>query len=179
MKTANLFFFIIIIFLFVGCKQSCPDFPVQLIEIYIPYKDGERILFKNSQNDTLSTIIVNTNYSGDAFNTSVSRNCKCDCEATYEFVAKDEFNINGKFTVISLPGQLYHDYVSFNITVLSNSFFIKRNDKNIVNMFSENNYAIFGDTIVLEHEQNTVTIIKGKGITEWTDGDGEVWKLME
>ena len=84
----------------------------------------------------------------------------------------------------SFPGDSYFNHIHLVIELYlppNENYLASITNENVENMLTTKNYAVFGDTVFLESPQSSlnITIIKGKGITEWTDGDGEVWKLME
>jgi hypothetical protein len=172
MKTANLFFFIIIIFVFVGCKQSCPDdSPIDVR--YFPYEEGTILSFRNTQGDTLFTTVQNVMQSKDK---NIPWGSKGLCSADYLFSSSGKVQLNGSFDALANPGDSHFHTIFLSVEILYNNFTNYYNEKNFI---EGNNYNVFEDTVLLYDDQQSVTIIKGKGITEWTDGDGEVWKLME
>ena len=185
MKTRHLFFFIIIIFIFIGCKQHCLDFPTPIVEMYFPYSEGKILTFCNTQNDTLTTTITTISYYGANSNTAYGRNCKCACGSFYKFISNGDIEIKGNIGAMSFPENSFFSCIRFNIELYlsSNENYladITIGNKNVENMLTTKNYAVFGDTAFLENSKSSfnVTIIKNKGITEWTDGNGEIWKLI-
>ncbi|MFA6638872.1 MAG: hypothetical protein WC142_02365 [Bacteroidales bacterium] len=184
MKTRHLSFFIIMIVNFTGCKQYCLDFPMPIVEMYSPYSKGKVLTFCNTQNDTLKTTITTISYYGDNSNTAYERNCKCACGSYYKFISNGDIEIKGEIGSGSFPGDSYFNHIHLVIELYlspNENYLASITNENVENMLTTKNYAVFGDTVFLESPQSSlnITIIKGKGITEWTDGDGEVWKLME
>ena len=102
--------------------------------------------------------------------------CKCYCEYIYDFALNGDIQLNGSITGLANPNNSHYFTISLSIEIKYNDFgnyYIESKD------IEGNNYDVFGDTILLYDDQKCATIIKGKGIKEWTDGDGEVWKLIE
>ncbi|HOF15764.1 MAG TPA: hypothetical protein PLF32_01045 [Bacteroidales bacterium] len=183
MKTRHLFFFIIIIFIFIGCKQHCLDFPTPIVEMYFPYSEGKILTFCNTQNDTLTTTITTISYYGDNSNTAYKRNCDCVCGSGYKFISNGDIEIKGNIESSSLPENSFFSFIHLDIELHlspNENYLASIWNENVENMLTTKNYAVFGDTAFLENPQSSfnVTIIKNKGITEWMDGNGEIWKLI-
>lgn len=171
MKTKHIIFLFIII-VFFGCRRSCPDdFPIDVR--YFPYSEGSKISFWNTHGDTL---IATVQYISNKKDKHIPLGCKCYCEYIYDFALNGDIQLNGSITGLANPNNSHYFTISLSIEIKYNDFgnyYIESKD------IEGNNYDVFGDTILLYDDQKCATIIKGKGIKEWTDGDGEVWKLIE
>jgi hypothetical protein len=164
------------------CKIDCPAFPPELARYYFPYVEGSVLSFHNEQNDTLVLSIQNTNITKEF---SFTRNCKCECGALFSFQTNNanQYNIeigggisiggNRDYSKDIYTGMRCYIHKS---NISSDGFYI---ENNTIDPFTTEDYAIFGDTLIMENNQQKLTIIKGKGITEWTTQDGEVWRLIE
>ncbi|HPX58932.1 MAG TPA: hypothetical protein PLL02_00710 [Bacteroidales bacterium] len=171
MKTRHLFFFIIIIFVFAGCTHRCPDdFPINVR--YFPYKKGNILSFHNTQGDTVSSTVQKVMQNK---NKNVPWGSKGLCFADYFFSSSGEVQLNGNFNAFAYSGNSHFSTISLSVDISYNKFtiFFDRYFS-----FEGNNYNIFGDTILLSDGQESITIVKNKGITEWANGKGEVWKLI-
>jgi len=167
-----------LLFIGMGCKIHCPEFPANLN--YFPYYKGQELRFTNSQQDIQNFIISSKN---DSKAYSFAWNCKCDCDIN------SIFNIyHQKNDYLNIIGGLYIEseivssiMVSCNI---NNSEYLSRilsfEDKKI---FYDEIYKYLEDTIIIENENNQivkkVVIVKGKGLVSYTTADGEEWKLVE
>lgn len=93
MKTIKIFLFILILFVFIGCKYECPGFDKTLIT-WIPYNIGDELTFSNQNSDTIKFIIVHKAISEEE---KVKRSCgsKC-CESTANIIAESTYDDNYK-----------------------------------------------------------------------------------
>ncbi|MDD2622078.1 MAG: hypothetical protein WC142_01820 [Bacteroidales bacterium] len=171
MKSKHIIFLFMIL-VFFGYSRSCPnDFPIDVR--YFPYEEETILSFRNAQGDTLSTTTQNIMQSKDK---NIPWGSKSLCTANYSFSPIGKVQINGSLNALANPDDSHYHTILLSIDILYNNFTNYYNKEKII---EGNNYNVFGDTILLYDDQQSVTIIKGKGITEWTDGDGEVWKLIE
>jgi hypothetical protein len=146
-----------------GCAQylDCPAFPEELVS-YFPYVEGDTLIFVNQDSDTLlysCSAVEKT----EEYTKKQPFGSKCGpllCNPSYlsfEFIPSDSLNpqLHGqmnvdddKFTAISVVPDLY---ISFD------------------------DYAEIGDAILLQENEindnriNSITIVKGQGITEFSD----------
>jgi hypothetical protein len=162
---------ILLIISLVSCKETyCPAFPTHLIDYY-PYSKGDVLLFKNSNNDTLTLIVIN-DWASD--NYSFDWNCKCSCgaEAGFDTDMSSDFSLR-------ISGNI--NIAENNIEFISNFYdSITNNDifsyyQEGINPFSKEQISTLSDTILIEkqpfHRIGKVKIVKGKGIVEFWDNE--------
>lgn len=172
MKTKISLLIVLLSIMSYACQRMLdfPAFPDELAQNYFPYTNGTVLHFYNTENDTLE-FTINNLCKSEAYSTP--KNCDCQIDPYFSFNATN--NICGFSLMVSINGKQWKN-VQIGVTI--GSSYISKVIKE-ANIFITKNYEIFGDKVFLENNSINVTIIKGKGITEWTDGDGEVWKLIE
>lgn len=171
MKTKYLFIIILLGVICNACERMLdyPAFPDKLAQNYFPYTNGTILTFYNTKNDTLE-LTINNWYESEAY--SVSAKWDCGSGSAFSFNATNDLYRFYVFIGID------NTYAQMSITIGSLAAGKMIRGENI---YKTKNYEIFGDKVFLESGYScpNATVIKGKGITEWTDGDGEVWKLIE
>ena len=171
MKSKHIIFLFIIL-VFFGCSRSCPDdFPIDMR--YFPYSQGTILSFRNTQGDTLVAVVQDVITTK---NKKISWDSKALCIVNYGFSSSGKVRINGGLNATASPDAIHYHSIHLLIEIIYNncSYHLSKWET-----IEGDNYNVFDDTILLNDDQHSVTIIKGKGITEWTDENGEVWKLME
>jgi hypothetical protein len=163
-----------------GCRDiHCPAFPVGLANMYFPYYEGKTVSFYNSLHDTIVFTIKEKDLS-TAY--SFAWNCKCVCGSYFVFKTDSENKYNLKIAG-DIDASDFRTYLECRFhygAEFSDDVFIESN----INSFSVHNYALFGDTIIMEKENNkrigTVTIVKGIGIVAFRDNEEDcTWTLIE
>jgi len=188
MRTKIIFILCCVCYLYLtSCgKTHCPAFPEHLVD-YFPYNKGDSLLFTNQHNDSVLFIISTI---GKTQAHSFEKRCDCACDPPiFSFGAsklKQELGIEG---TISLSGYPTKPHIIFTI---SNNYwdsdfvpfdskltFIEESGKD---PFNPQNGALFGDTVIIEDNSqlvSRVTVIKGKGITEFYDQKYDLqWKII-
>ena len=161
---------------FISCgKTHCPAFPEHLTG-YMPYKQGDTLLFINQHDDSLSLfagVIEKTEEWSYGFN------CKCDCGAPYAFFSSTD--LQSKFSLrwtISAGDKYKKPFICFELDncywgleTLESSYlyFYEESGKD---PFNPKNSALFGETVILENDKqqiSRVTAENGIGITGFYD----------
>ena len=173
---------ILLLFVLLGCKIHCPEFPAELN--YFPYHEGQELKFINSQQNIRNFIIANkANSKANSF----GQNCKCECFIYTMFSTyfnqdtvniRGEINLYGRENVGSIYINCYIEDNLYNNEMLSIGVELpdKKTSYDKISKYLE-------DTIIIENENNQlvkkVVIVKGKGLASYTTADGEEWKLVE
>jgi len=177
---------IVLSILCVACgSQPCPDISVVLD--YFPYYKGQELKFTNSQNNTLTFIIVNKESENAGYARRGGIGYKgnyCFSYADFEMrIAQDAIKI---ICSISIDGSLDKVWgVYINIPLYKELHNKDWFEMNILkkNCTYKNLNKYLEDTIIIENENNQivkkVVIVKGKGLVSYTTADGEEWKLVE
>ena len=166
-----------------GCKDThCPAFPPHLVDYY-PYRIGDVLKFSNPENDTMS-LKINFVETSDKF--SFGWNCKCSCEFAHSFQTEiDPLTPPGW---MYLEGRIYgseDDRMSImchiNDSHIGDHLYL---DKKNINPHVPESSHIFGDTLSMEDVKarrfNKVVIVKGEGIIEFYDLEGNyIWKKVK
>jgi len=167
-------------------KKDCSGFPEHLADYY-PYKAGETLSFVNQHDDTVSFRVGGVDMT---MNHSIEKCGKCACEPPAFYFGATESNQESGFEgTISLWGYPANPCITFKI---SNNYwnpdfeyssiliFVKETEKDPLD--TKNN-ALFGETVIIEDENqqvSKVTIIKGKGVTEFYDQKHDFhWKNIK
>jgi hypothetical protein len=162
---------VLLVISFSGCKQTyCPSFPPSLLD-YFPYSKGEKLRFENQNNDTL-VLFVNNCWATDSY--SFSWNCKCSCGADAGFETKmDSIYLIEVSGSLDISNDTRVSIISCTISdeKTSSDDFYYRIDG--VDPFLEENYKLFGDTLLFKKDEfyryNNVLVIRTKGIVQFWD----------
>ena len=168
MKNTSIIIVILLSILGIGCKKiHCPAFPVEFVNTYLPYYEEKSLSFFYN-NDTLSSVVSRIHTSKEEF---YSKNCDCSCSADYYFLTDN----NLLSCDIAFDEAGYYGYLHIKANAIS---FYK--DFKDINLFTTNDYTVFGDTIFLNNvDGGEARVVKGKGLVSYTTADGEEWKLVE
>ena len=145
-----------IMILFLSCKEEIPAFPNEL-KRYLPYKDGDVVLYISDNNDTIQ-FVARDIYLSDKHKHSFG--CKCG-------------------NITELNGYLISETLHVEYTVICNESFIDidvfiENDGDLLNTFSnrysynayaENIASLIGDVIIMQcNNGDSVTLMRDNGI---------------
>ncbi len=177
MKT-KLILLITTILLLKGCgKQFCPGFPDEYAD-YLPYTDGQKIVFANKNNDTVAFQIY------DFYQSEYNEISMCDmCECGLPMLA---------FHATPITRELFFEEISIEIELINpkllKSYVRFKYDETKLSpddCFGEtNSIESATDTIIVNKSNPTriskVLIIKGKGLASFYDiTTNSEWKLIE
>ena len=150
-----------------SCTYTNPAFPEELSQ-YLPYEKGQVLTFKNAdstQQFTINELIVDKEE-------KVSWNCKYQRDH-----ARLYFSTNNQLTcqIYAISNTQYYES-KIDITILLKGKTLTK--RILCDPFSENIDKDLSDTLLINNEQNDLTIVKNKGITEFTI-NGMKWTLVE
>ena len=169
MRTKFLTFCALLTALFVmcGCGEQCKGFPDELTD-YLPYRQGQIITFVNEYSDTLS-LQVDKTYRSQPYKINGCGKCECPppiYKSTFSVI--DNIDYLQTMTCEIETGESYFVYVDFlpmkgHIGV----YFSEMTDTiNLTNLYED----------PIRH----VKIVRGKGVTSFTDRDINcTWQLLE
>ncbi|MEA3443905.1 MAG: hypothetical protein U9R19_04180 [Bacteroidota bacterium] len=170
---------LIILTLLSGCKQThCPGFPDYLLD-YLPYSEGDVLLFKNSNSDTLSLEITHS-WASDSYSYKWNEKGACEAGNVIRTGLNEKHNLKLEGTVLLYPKPSAMLLIDF----YNNDYFCLIIDD--IDPFKKENEYIFGDTIIMENETTVasripeIMIVKGVGIIYFVDKQEEcAWVLIE
>jgi len=185
----NTLFFMLFAGSFISCgKTHCPAFPEHLTG-YIPYKQGDTLLFVNQHNDSLSLKVEKLTISGEH---SISKCGKCDCNLPESTLEARGLNFDYLlFLIISVGDKYSKSYINFELIInywekdslhfcAINLFFHEESGKD---PFNPKNSDLFGEIVIIEDKEQQisyVTIVNGVGITEFYDQKYDFqWKSIK
>jgi len=173
---------ILLLFVLLGCKTHCPEFPANLN--YFPYYEGQELKFTNSKQNIRIFIV---SYKEDSKAYSFAWNCKCDCSAESGFhTTESQDSLSIKAAFFRFSGEKYISSVDIGFRFQYSYMY---GDDLRITLGIEKSvpydelYKYLEDTIIIENENNQlvkkVVIVKGKGLVSYTTADGEEWELVE
>lgn len=151
-----------------SCTYTNPGFPEELKQ-YLPYEKGQVLTFKNADSTRQYTINELRADKEDKY----AWNCKCSRDdAALTINAGEQF----KITIQAFTEDAYIYDEKIQIWLLLNGIHFNKGFTD--NPFSESIVNDIGDTIMIANELGNVTIVRNKGITEYTI-EGAKWTLVE
>lgn len=151
-----------------SCTYTNPGFPEGLRQ-YLPYEEGLVLAFKNAdsvQHFNIKELIVDKEE-------KVSWHCKCQRDHARLYFSSNNQMTGQIFATASNP-PYYESEIDVTI-LLKGKTFTKRI---LCNPFSDIIEKDLEDTLLLNNEQDNITILRNKGITEFTI-NGTKWTLVE
>lgn len=148
---------VLLLFIFFRSQRvACPEFKNTYFEM-LPYSEGDRIVFSNGTNQQNFVVTKVEIHHTDWFNSTAK--CGC-CEDEVRNVLKSETEtIDITFANYKNPESCFGGDISI---AMKNAFY---------------HSPVYEPEKMIEVE-NKVIITKGKGLTRFTNKDGE-WKLLE
>ena len=177
MKSRVVFAFCCIGFcFFTSCWKHCLGFPKHLID-YFPYKKDDTLSFVNQHNDTLLFLMSSFSVSKEHRGSTCGK-CACDPPALiFDAIDVDKKwakRIRGEIYIWSDKSTIMSDFWGSKLT------YYEKTDKN---PFDSKNSAFFGETVIIENNYgqiSRVTIVKGKGITNFYDQESDFqWESIK
>ncbi len=170
---------LLILTMLTGCKEThCPGFP-EYLQDYLPYSEGDVLLFTNANSDTLS-LEITLSWASDSYSYKWNEKFAGGAGAGFKTALNDFFLLKIEGVIILSPDPRSEITIDF----YNNSDFSLIFDD--VDPFKKENESLFGDTLTMENECSGETriseikIVKGKGIVYFTDKQKEcTWELIE
>lgn len=167
MRTINLFLFLLIFFVFAGCKYECPGFDKTLLT-WMPYNIDDELVFINQNNDTILFTIIHKAVSKEE---KVKRSCgiKC-CTSTANIIAESPtaYNYKKNSFTYEIVFTYMENWIQCEISLSkynNNSGSVGlRNFELHIDTITINNF-FFNEVVVLEKDTLTFP-------------DDEIWKVI-
>lgn len=195
MKKINLFTILLIALLLASCGCQEPDCPSlsDSDKEWIPYFVGQKITFKNFQNDSLLTISIIDSNHGTTYNKAYDMDCDYSCMSYQAYYVEFNRNIENKKRKSFIVNKWSRLLIEYQNT--SNQYFIFSSESVRKNSEFYFNDAILLDsiqinnqylkdvykyiTIPTQYDVAETYVKKGKGLVKLVYRDGASYELVD